>query len=52
MSVERSRIEWKESEGPLHKMATIVIPKQTVDGPAQDAFYETSPDLPPENWST
>jgi hypothetical protein len=40
ISVERSMIEWKESEAPFYKVATITIPKQTFDLPAQHAFCE------------
>ena len=40
MSVEHSMIEWNESEAPFHKVATITIPKQTFDLPAQDEFCE------------
>lgn len=40
MSVERSMIEWKESEAPFHKVATITIPKQSFDLPAQHRFCE------------
>lgn len=40
MSVERSMIEWKESEAPFHKVATITIPKQIFDLPAQHQFCE------------
>lgn len=40
MSVERSMIEWKESEAPFHKVATITIPKQSFDLPAQHEFCE------------
>jgi hypothetical protein len=40
MSVERSMIEWSESEAPLHQVATLTIPQQTFDRPAQDEFCE------------
>ncbi len=40
MSVEDSMIEWRETEAPFHKVATIAIPKQTFDLPAQDEFCE------------
>ncbi len=40
MSVENSTREWKESEAPFHKVATITIPQQTFSSPAQDAFCE------------
>ena len=40
MSVEHSMVEWKESEAPFHKVATITIPKQTFDLPAQHQFCE------------
>lgn len=40
MSVERSTVEWTESEAPFHKVATITIPQQTFSSPAQDTFCE------------
>ena len=40
MSVEHSMIEWDDGEAPFHKVATITIPKQTFDLPAQDEFCE------------
>ncbi len=40
MDVERSMIEWKESEAPFYKVATLSIPKQSFDLPAQHAFCE------------
>ena len=40
MKVEDSKTEWKESEAPFIKMATITIPKQTFDSEAQMAFCE------------
>jgi hypothetical protein len=33
-------IEWDESDSPFHKVATVTIPKQAFDLPAQDAFCE------------
>lgn len=38
MSVERSMIEWDENESPFQKVATLTIPKQAFDLPAQDEF--------------
>jgi catalase len=40
MSVENSMVEWKESEAPFHKVATITIPKQTFSSPGQEEFGE------------
>jgi len=40
MKVEDSKTEWKESETPFIKVATITIPKQTFDSDAQRAFCE------------
>jgi hypothetical protein len=40
MSVENSMVEWKESEAPFHKVATIIIPRQTFATAAQDEFGE------------
>lgn len=40
MDVEDSRIEWKETEAPFYKVATIRIPLQNFDTPAQNAFCE------------
>ena len=40
MKVEDSETEWKESEAPFIKVATITIPKQTFDSQAQMAFCE------------
>ena len=40
MKVEDSETEWKESEAPFIKAATITIPKQTFDSQAQMAFCE------------
>ena len=40
MKVEDSKTEWKESEAPFIKVATITIPKQTFDSEAQMAFCE------------
>lgn len=40
MSVENSMIEWKESDAPFHKVATITIPRQTFATPAQEEFCE------------
>ena len=38
--VEDSRIEWKETQAPFFKVATIRIPQQTFDTPQQNAFCE------------
>ena len=40
MSVENSREEWKESDAPFFKVATIEIPKQVFDTPEQNTFCE------------
>jgi hypothetical protein len=40
MDVEDSRIEWKETEAPFYKVATIRIPRQAFDTPEQNAFCE------------
>jgi hypothetical protein len=40
MDVEDSRIEWKETQAPFFKVATIRIPQQTFDTPQQNAFCE------------
>jgi hypothetical protein len=40
MSVERSTVEWSESEAPFYKVATITIPRQTFASAAQDEFCE------------
>jgi hypothetical protein len=40
MSVEATTIEWRESDAPFHKVATITIPRQTFTSPAQDLFCE------------
>lgn len=40
MSVEDSRIEWPEAAAPFRQVATITIPPQTFDTPAQNAACE------------
>ena len=40
MSVEDSMTDWKESEAPFYKVATIRIPQQTFDTPEQNKFCE------------
>ncbi|KQW96061.1 catalase [Acinetobacter sp. Root1280] len=40
MSVEDSMTEWKESQAPFHKVATIHISKQVFDTPDQNKFCE------------
>ena len=40
MKVEDSKTEWKESEAPFIKVATITIPRQTFDSAAQMAFCD------------
>lgn len=40
LSVEDSMTEWKESEAPFFKVATIRIPSQAFDTPEQNAFCE------------
>lgn len=40
MSVEDSRTEWPEADAPFVKVATLIIPPQVFDTPAQEAFCE------------
>lgn len=40
MSVEDSMTEWKESQAPFFAVASIRIPQQDFDNPAQNAFCE------------
>ena len=40
MSVEDSMTEWKESQAPFYKVATIRIPQQIFDTPEQNKFCE------------
>jgi Catalase len=40
MSVEDSRVEWKEAEAPFHKVATITIPAQEFATAARDRLAE------------
>ena len=40
MSVEDSMTEWKESEAPFYKVATIRIPQQVFDTTEQNQFCE------------
>ncbi len=40
MSVEDSMTEWKESDAPFYKVATLEFAKQTFDTPAQNEFCE------------
>lgn len=40
MSVEDSMTEWKESQAPFYMVASIRIPQQDFDNPAQNAFCE------------
>ena len=40
MKVEDSKTEWKESDAPFIRVATITIPAQTFDSPDQMAFCE------------
>jgi hypothetical protein len=40
MSVEDSRIEWPETQAPFYKVATITIPPQVFDTPAQNIACE------------
>ena len=40
MSVEDSMTEWKESQAPFYKVATIYFPKQTFDTATQNKFCE------------
>jgi hypothetical protein len=39
-SIERSTVEWDESDAPFYKVATLTIPKQKFSSPSQDAFGE------------
>jgi Catalase len=38
--IEDASVEWKESIAPYHKVATLIIPRQTFDSPAQMQFGE------------
>ncbi len=49
MSVEDSMTEWKESQAPFYKVATIRIPQQVFDTPEQNKFCE---DLSFTPWHT
>ena len=40
MSVENTMVEWKESDAPFVKVATIVIPRQQFATPERDRFGE------------
>lgn len=40
MSVEDSEIEWAEADAPFVRVATLTIPRQVFNSPAQDAFCE------------
>ena len=40
MSVENSKDEWKESDAPFFKVATITIPRQIFDSAEQNTFCE------------
>jgi len=40
MDVEDSRTEWKEAQAPFYPVATIRIPRQVFDTPAQNEFCE------------
>lgn len=40
MDVEDSRTEWKEAQAPFYRVATIHIPAQVFDTPAQNQFCE------------
>jgi hypothetical protein len=40
MSVEDSTVEWSEAQAPFQRVATITIPPQTFESPAQMAFAE------------
>jgi len=40
MDVEDSRTEWKEAQAPFYRVATIHIPAQVFDTPAQSQFCE------------
>lgn len=38
--IENALVEWKESQAPLHKVATIRIPRQRVDTPERNQIAE------------
>lgn len=38
--IENALVEWKESQAPLYKVATIRIPRQKVDTPERNAIAE------------
>jgi hypothetical protein len=38
--IENSLVEWKEENTPFHKVATINIPRQSIDSPEQMSFAE------------
>jgi hypothetical protein len=40
LSVEDSMTEWKESDAPFYKVATLRIPQQQFDSPEQNQFCE------------
>lgn len=40
MTVEDSMTEWKEADAPFYKVATLHIPRQVFDTPAQNRFCE------------
>jgi catalase len=40
LSVEDAMTEWKESNAPFYKVATLTIPRQEFDNPAQNQFCE------------
>jgi catalase len=40
--VEDSMVEWQEAEAPFYKVATITIPKQVFDTPAQRNFCDNT----------
>jgi len=46
MDVEDSRIEWNEAQAPFYRVATIHIPAQVFDTPAQSEFCENFHSLP------
>ncbi len=41
MSVEKTTDEWSEAEAPFHKVATIVVPKQSFSSATQDTYGES-----------
>jgi catalase len=40
MPIEDPRVEWRESDAPFQRVATVTIPAQVFDTPERDAFCE------------